>query len=147
MIRNGRFDDIPAIVGMAREFWGHTVYDEEFEPDQVERMAEMCIQQDLMSVLVVNDIVRGFACGVRGPLLANASVFAGTEIAWWVQPEHRGGKNGIQLLRHIELLAKEAGVKYWNMVYMESSMPQSIRRIYEKTGYIKNEVVFTKVLK
>ncbi len=146
LIRSGTTQDIQAIIEMAREFWGHTIYDEEFQPSAVQAMAELCIEHGLMSVLVVNDIVRGFACGVRGPLLANSNVFSGTEIAWWVQPDFRRGRNGIALLKHIELLAKEAGIKYWNMVYMESSMPDEVRRIYDAMDYKQTETIYMKVL-
>jgi len=146
MIRNGIVNDLPEIIEMSREFWKHTIYDEEFCPDTVEAMATLCIDQGLMCVLDVNGEIKGFACGIKGGLLANSEVFSGTELAWWVDPSHRQGRNGIGLLKGLERQAKEAGVKYWNMIFMESSMPSVIEGIYLKMGYNKAEVAYTKVL-
>lgn len=146
MIRNGEYKDLPRIVEMAREFWSHTIYDEEYCPDTVYVMAELSLNQGLLSVLEVDGIARGFACGIKGPLLANSEVFTGTELAWWVDPEYRQGKNGIGLMEHLENQAKEVGIKYWNMAYMESSMPEVIKGIYKKMGYTKVESTYMKVL-
>lgn len=146
MVRKGKHSDIPRIIEMSLKFWDSTNCDEPAEPEAVGMMAEACMGQELMSVLEVRDEVVGFACGVSGPLLANHSVKTGTEIAWWVDPEYRAGRHGILLLRHIEGLAKEAGIKYWNMAYMESSMPEEIKSMYERLGYERTEVIYTRVL-
>ncbi len=146
MIRAGLQSDINAIVAMSSEFWGHTIYDVPCIDSDVTLMANACIEQKLMSVLEVGGAVVGFACAVAGPLLANHSVKTATEIAWWVNPDHRSGRNGIGLLRHIERLAKEAGVRYFNMAYMESSMPEEIKSIYERLGYSRLEVIYCKEL-
>lgn len=146
MIRAGEESDLDDIVSMARVFWSETIYEEEYCPDTVRGMARMCLDQSMLSVLEVDGSAVGFACGIVGGLLANGSVKSGTEIAWWVNKEHRSGRNGISLLKHIEGQARSAGVKYWNMVYMQSSMPDSIQGIYEKMGYKKSEVVYTRIL-
>jgi len=145
-VRKGTIQDIEAIIEMAREFWKHTAYDEPYDPETVDIMAESCIDHDMMSVLEINGEVQGFACGVVGPLLGNRHVKSGTEIAWWVNQAHRRGSSGIRLLDHLECLAKDQGVKYWNMIYMLSSMPKEIRAIYEARGYQEVETAFMKVL-
>ena len=146
MIRAGTEADYDAIIAMSEEFWQYTIYDEKFCPDTVRGMTALCDEQGLLSVLQVAGQVVGFACGVKGPLLANSEVLSGTEIAWWVDPAHRSGRNGIALLKHIEGLAKKAGIKYWNMAYMQSSMPDTIEAIYERMGYKRTEIIYTRVL-
>jgi GNAT superfamily N-acetyltransferase len=146
MVRAGDANDIYEIVRMADRFWHHTIYDETFCPNTVSSMAKACIDQRLMSVLEVDGKLVGFACGVVGALLGNASIKSGTEIAWWVEPEHRSGGNGIKLLKHIEELARKTGIKYWNMAYMESSMPEQIKGIYEKLGYKRTEIIYSREL-
>lgn len=146
MVRSGEYSDVQAIVDMASEFWSHTIFDVEPDDESIECMAKHCIDSDLMSVLVINDKIEGFACGIAGPLLGNNKVLTGTEVAWWVNEDHRGGKNGIALLRHLEGLAKDKGILYWSMAYMESSMPETIKGIYEKMGYKQSEVSYTRVL-
>ena len=146
MIRLGETEDIPSIIRMSKDFWQHTIYDEPFCDESVKNMAQMCIEQGLMAVLEISGNIVGFACGIKGGLLANSNVTTGTEIAWWVDEEHRGGKNGISLLIALEGMARHQGIKYWNMLFMQSSMPSVIESIYKKMGYIRTEVSYTKVL-
>lgn len=147
MIRAGTADDFSEIVRMAREFWKDTIYkDEPFCEDSVEGMIGVCMDNGLFAVLEVSEKVVGFACGIKGGLLANVHVTTGTEMSWWVDPEHRKGRNGIALLKGLENMAKAEGIKYWNMVFMESSMPDTVEQIYQKMGYNRSEVSYTKVL-
>jgi len=145
LIRVGTYDDLEQIVIMAREFWGHTIFDDPFCAISVEEMAKYCIDQGLMVVLDV-DGPKGFACAIAGHLLANVDVKSGTEVAWWVNPEHRGGRNGISLIKALESQAKEVGIKWFSLAFMESSMPDKIEDIYLKMGYKKSETLYTKVL-
>lgn len=146
MVRNGTFQDIQTIIVMAREFWAHTGYEDVYDSASVGKMARTCINYGLMSVLEIEGRVCGFACGLPSQLLANHSVMTGTEVAWWVNPENRSGRNGISLLRHLEKQAKEKGIKYWNMIFMESSMPEQVEKIYQSLGYTKAEVTYTRKL-
>jgi hypothetical protein len=147
MIRTAKDADIPYLIKMAREFWSHTIYsDEEFKADMVEGMLKACMEQNLCLVSTVNDLPIGFVCGIKGPLLANNDVLTGTELAWWLDSNHRNGGAGLSLLRGIEKRAKEEGIKYWNMAHMQASMPGSIVRIYKAMGYKLNESLYTKVM-
>lgn len=147
MIRRGIEADIDQIVELAREFWKHTLFDDEFCPDTVYAMSQTCIKDhQLMAVLEIDGKLQGFACGVKGPLLANSEILCGTEIAWWVDEKHRKGRNGISLLKELERQAQQAGIKYWTMGFMESSMPDIVEGIYIRMGYNKSETLFTKVI-
>ncbi len=146
MVRDGCSDDLPAVVEMAREFWAHTRYDEEFDADYVEFMSAMALEHGLLAILELDGVVEGFVAGLKAPLLACANVLNGTEIAWWVNPSARKGRNGIALMQHIEKMAKAQGVKYWNMIVMESCQPEVGAAIYERLGYKKSETSYTRVL-
>lgn len=146
MIRDGVEADIPEIVRMAEEFWKHTQFDDPFEAEMVEGMAAECMSQGLMVVLELNGGVKGFCCGVKGPLLANSQIYSGTELAWWVDEDARSSGGGVELLRTIEEKAKEGGCKYWTMLFMQTSMPESIEKIYLKMGYNLAETSYTKRL-
>jgi len=147
MIREGKINDIPSIVRMAQEFWKHTKYpDAPFCPNMVAGMAEHCIDNNMMAVVEIDGKVCGFCCGIKGPLLASPNYFIGTEIAWWVDEEHRSGRNAIGLLKKMEKLAKEAGCIQWNMVFMYSSMPDFVEGMYEKMGYEPYEKSYGKRL-
>ena len=147
MLRDGCSKDLKAIIAMSKDFWQHTQFkDEEFQPEMVEGMALKSIDDGLCLVYEVESVVVGFICGVKGCLLANGDVAVGSEIAWWVDPSHRDTGAGLKLLKGIERKAKSLGIKYWSMIYMQSSMPESIKRIYDKMGYELSESLHTKVL-
>jgi len=150
MIRIGESKDLPDIVRMCGDFWESTVYKAEHgiahDPCTTESFAQECINQGLLVVLEIDGSVCGFACGMKSFLLGNADVCTGSEVAWWVDPEHRGGKNGIGLLLKLEDLARNSGIVFWSMMFMCSSMPDKIESIYNKMGYFKNEVSYTKRL-
>ena len=146
MIRDCEQKDIPALVEMSRDFWQHTLYkDEEFQDDAVIAMIDQTMKDNLCLVLEIDGNVEGFVCGVKGFLTANFDVLVGTELAWWVNEDFRQTSGGLKLLKAIECQAKSIGIKYWNMAYMNSSMPASIKKIYESMGYKENECLYTKV--
>ena len=146
MIRKGTKEDIPRITEMLCDMKEASRYDDEFCIETVAGVIELCIDQGLLSVLVVDDIPQGFAGGIEGTLLFNKAIKSGTELSWWVDPGHREMGSGVDLLRHIEGLAKEKGITHWNMVYQMASMPEVVKAIYESMGYTPNEVVYSKRL-
>ena len=145
MIRSATRDDIPAIVDMAKTFWDSTVYEEPLNPETVNMLCHSCIKDNLMCVLDV-DGPKGFGCASKIPLLANHEVMAGSELAWWIDPEYRNAGRGVELLKMLEAMAKRAGIKYFTMVYMQSSMPDVVEKIYQDMGYNRHEVSYMKVL-
>lgn len=147
MLRDGCDKDLEAIVAMSRDFWQYTQFkDEEFQPEMVEGMALRCMEEGLCLVYEVDHAVVGFICGIKGCLLANGDVSVGSEVAWWVNPDYRDTGAGLKLLKGIERKAKSLGIKYWSMIYMQSSMPENIKRIYDKMGYELSESLHTKAL-
>lgn len=146
MTRDGEERDIPTIVDMAREFWKQTMYDEDYDGEHVAAMARYAMGQGLLAVLEIEGKVEGFTAGIAGPILGNPNVLQGTEIAWWVNPESRRGRHSLDLLHHIENQARAQGVKYWNMISMESCAPHVAERIYVSQGYTHSETSYTRVL-
>ena len=146
MIREARQDDFDSILDLCGEFWTHTVFDEEFEPEHCVQMIQLAYDHGLLAVLEIDGLVVGFVAGVKSFLLGSNKAMYGTELAWWVKPEYRGGRNGINLLKFIEELAKSQGVKYWCMISMQSSMPDKVNRMYEKMGYSLSEMTYLKVV-
>lgn len=144
MIREAEESDFHDIAVMSSEFWTKTMFDDEFCYDSVFNMISLCCDSGLLFVAEIEGEVVGFVAGVSGALLGNGAVKTGTEVAWWIQPEHRGGSIAIKLLKAIESRAKDLGIKYWSMAFMCSSMPDTVESIYKKMGYQKSEVIYTK---
>jgi len=145
MIRLATYDDFDAILDMCEEFWGHTQFEEPFERDHAEKMVQLSFDQGLL--LVADDGgVFGVIFAIKSPLIGSTKAWTATEIAWWVNPKKRGKLAGVQLIAHLERLCIEQEVRYLNLAYMQSSMPDTVRKLYEKLGYKLQETLYTKVL-
>ena len=145
MIREATEEDFPRILDMCESFWKETQFNVPFDRVHTELMVDMALDHGLLAVLDVDGVV-GFIAGIKGPLLANPDYLAGTELAWWVDPEHRKSKKGVDLMVFIEELARKQNIKYWNMVSMESSNPEVANKIYDRLGYHKSETSWTREL-
>jgi GNAT superfamily N-acetyltransferase len=55
------------------------------------------------------------------------------ETFWMVDPERRG--KGTILLKYFDRWAKEEGCKKKAMIHLEDSLPDKLKKIYEKKGY------------
>ncbi len=145
MIRAATPYDFTEILEMSGRFWLETQFSEPFEADHTLNMVEMAYDHGLLAVVEIDGKCVGFCAGVKSPILGSSKAWCATELAWYVYPEHRKGKNGIALLLFMEGLVKEQGIKYWTMVSMQSSMPEEVGRMYEKMGYVHSETCYTKV--
>ena len=147
MIRLAEPKDFLVIVEHSREFWGHTQFkDEPFCEEQCLGFIEAAHNQGLLAVSDSGGVIAGFIAGISGPLMCNPNVLVGTELAWWVTPKYRSNHHALRLLTFIEERAIELGIKYWNMVSMQSSMPDQVNAMYEKMGYELAETTYTKRL-
>jgi GNAT superfamily N-acetyltransferase len=145
MIRVAEEKDFQSILDMSSRFWLETQFSEPFEADHTIHMVRMAYDHGLLAVVDVDGECVGFCAGVKSFILGSTKAMCATELAWWLNPEHRGGKNGVALLQFMEGLVKEQGIKYWTMVSMQSSMPDQVGRMYERMGYKHSETSYTKV--
>ncbi len=65
------------------------------------------------------------------------------EVAWWIEPEHRGGRGGYHLLCGAEEWARHRGVECLKMVAPADSQTG---QFYEALGYQAVETVYQKFL-
>jgi GNAT superfamily N-acetyltransferase len=145
MIRCASEEDFDSILEMSAKFWLETQFDEPFEPDHTVNMVRMAHDHELLAVVEIDGKCVGFCAGIKSFILGSTKAMCATELAWYLYPEHRGGKNGVALLQFMEGLVKEQGIKYWTMVSMQSSMPEQVGRMYERMGYVHSETCYTKV--
>jgi N-acetylglutamate synthase-like GNAT family acetyltransferase len=143
MIRKADCSDFDAILDLSEEFWESTIYIEKFDRDHTRAMVEIAYECGLLAVIDLDGVV-GFCAAVKAPILGSPLALGATELAWYVKPAYRGGRKGIELMKFMEQLASEEGVKYFTMVAMNSSM--EVGSIYERLGYKKSETSYTKVL-
>jgi predicted N-acetyltransferase YhbS len=146
LIRLATKDDYPAIENHAEAFWLHAPFDVPYKKGSAIFYMDIAFEQGLLLVAEIGGQVVGFAAGALSPLMGNNDYLAGSELAWWVEPEHRGGRLGIQLMKGLESAARTAGCDFWSMIYMESCMPEAIERMYQKMGYVLKETTYGKRL-
>ena len=144
-VRLATEDDFDAILDMCAEFWQHTQFSEPFDRDHTLNMVEMSYDHGLLCV-AEDDEISGFIAAIKSPLLGSAEAWMATELAWYVKPEKRGTLHGIQLIELLEHLCEQDRVKYLNMAFMETSMPEKVKKLYQSLGYALQETVYTKVI-
>lgn len=142
-IRLATEEDFDQIISMCSEFWGQSGMEVEFQPEQARAMLYVSLDHGL---LAVENNLNGFISAIKGPCIGNADYIMATELAWWINPNYRGKMLGVQLLKYLEKLCISQGVHRLNMLFMETSMPDRIKKLYERFGYKLQETTYYKVL-
>jgi|TARA_R110000803_G_C11804967_1_gene299895 hypothetical protein len=144
IIRKAEKKDRKRVIEMAKNFYSVAGYDPHipFDDETACELFECCMNMGLCYVAEEDEVV-GFVLGVAAPSIMNKNYLIGSELAWWVEPEHRG-KVGIKLLKHIEQSAEEIGLKIWSMMALESQNPESVEKIYLNSGYKKTETTYSR---
>lgn len=87
----------------------------------------------------------GGMLGILGP-----GAFSGLpeahEIAWYVDPSHRGASAGSALVRDFESWAGEQGAGEVHMTQMLASSPELVAQFYRSQGYEPLETKWRKVI-
>lgn len=147
MIRAATRDDIPRIVEMGRAFYAASGY-EAIAPASIPSIAGLAIltmEQGVMLVAEVNGAVVGMACLFIEPFTFNPSVMVANELAWWIDPEHRGTLLAAKMLDAIECACREREVDVIRMATLENSPPQAAT-LYERKGYRRSDSHYTRML-
>jgi len=149
--REATLGDIPQLVEHGEEFWTHTIYFRKGRPYSKDTVCDLCewlINGGGFIVVLAddNDSVRGFGLVVVTPFIFDQSFTSALELAYYIAPEARG-HFGVALMKQMEKKAREMGASFMSMITMEDSSPEVAAAVYERLGYEKNEVVYTKELK
>ncbi len=85
----------------------------------------------------------GFFLGaVFQPLFSNDLL--AVEMFWWVEKEHRGGRNSLKLLSTFEDWSREKGASEVSVSDLQGV--KDLDKLYKKLGYTKSEVTYKKDL-
>jgi len=144
-IRDATEADVDDIVAMSSKFYATTNYRSytNMDADTVAGLVRMLIDTSIMLVAEDAGEVIGMAGLVIAPFLFNASIKGAHEVVWWVSPDSRGSGAGRELLREVELHAKEKGCRIIQMLTLSTS-PAHAGQTYERSGYAHSETCYTK---
>lgn len=164
-IRPATKDDIPRVLEMVRRFVSETIYSEILgDAKHAGRVLELSIMlgvtfvaertvygpfdmpvpdYSLSAVYEPRPTTVGFICAIAAtnPI---SGLLVCEELAWWVEPEHRGSPAGPKLLRSLEDWARQKGCHMLKMVAPAES--PEVARFYEKRGLRPAETAYFKRL-
>lgn len=146
MIRPATMDDVDAIVEMARKFYPASGYAEIGPMADVAPagLAIVCMQTGVALVAERGGQLVGMVILAVTPFEFNVELEIAHELAFWIEPEHRGGMLAARLVRAAEDACRERGVRALRMAKLASS-GDDVGRLYQALGFKPSESYFSKV--
>lgn len=143
-VRKATHDDIFQVLVLCYNFAKEapTVY-RTFDKEKVEVTLNNLIDSDFSEIFVLEKdgvIIGMLACIITQLFFSTKKT--STELAWYVDKEHRGGTKSLRLIKVYEAWAKEKGAEIIGMT--DLSELQELGSIYERLGYTLNESTYIK---
>lgn len=139
--------DFPALVILGRHFYEQTAYQRvPYSEAGAAEWYRLMLGCGLLFVAECDGKIIGVIGGLSSPFLINPEHGVGTELLWWVEPEHRKSGAGDLLMDAIENAARELGLTFWSMMTLAAVNPEAAARIYERRGYKLAELTYVKEL-
>lgn len=144
MIRTARADDKPRLIEMAARFLISSRYGEWLPstPAQIAGLIEQIEQLGVILTAEEDSTIIGMLALVAVTHPMTGQRYA-EEIAWWVEPEYRGGLIGPRLHRAGEQWARDLGL---HMIRMLSPVGSDLGVYYARRGYVEVETSWMKTL-
>jgi N-acetylglutamate synthase-like GNAT family acetyltransferase len=144
MIRDATTADIPAIVAMGLRF-ADTEY-HAFLPANAECLATFAanlLAHDASAIFVAerDGALHGFLA-VSSYVQPMSGELIGTEVAWWIDPEARGGRDALKLLAAAEAWARARGATRFQMI----APTDHVAAFYERLGFARVEMHYQRTL-
>jgi N-acetylglutamate synthase and related acetyltransferases len=114
-----------------------------FNRDKVERSVSNFIDSDFSEIFVLEDdgvIIGMLACMVVEFLFSQKKT--ATELAWYIDKDHRGGTKSIRLIKSYEEWARKKGADLICMADVPEI--QDLGGLYKRLGYQLNESTYAK---
>jgi GNAT superfamily N-acetyltransferase len=138
--------DYPRLIELGRHFYEQTAYKSvPYSEEGAVGWLDMMLSHGLLFVAEAGDVI-GFIGGISSPFIFNPAYGTGTELALWVEPDHRSAGVADALMARIEIAAKEMGLTFWSMMSLEAVRPEVAAKLYNKRGYQLAEHTFVKEL-
>lgn len=142
MIKELQAEDIWTIMPILEKF--STEAKRELDPEVFTVAWERLIESGVATIFVAydnNDSPTGVFGAAKSNDLFDGTPYA-TEMFWFVDPVKRGG--GLRLLDHFEKWAIDHDIKRMAMVHLTNLMPDRLKSLYEKRGYVSAETHYIK---
>lgn len=138
--------DLPELAACARDFYAASRFLHTFDMARFEAVWTTLLASGTGVVLGLRE--DGEVVGTIGGVVY-AEPYSGdliaTEFFWFVRPGRRGG--GMRLYRAFEAWAREQNCTQIRMGHLSDSMPQKVKRVYERLGFEEVETNYAKPLR
>ena len=140
MIRSATHEDIPRIIEMAQAFYATTNYPSiaPMPDEQAAGIIIITIKSGVMLVAETEGELVGMICIHVDAFIFNPAVQFPNELAFWVEPEHRGSTTAMRLVRSAEEALRVLGVPVSRLARLPNSQ-ESLDGFYEVMGYKPDE--------
>lgn len=135
-------EDLSTAVRLAERFFKESPYaDGDFNPSKVYRTFKQ-LSRDPQTGLVALYEDKGLIVGVKTEMLFGTETLT-SELCWYVAPEHRNSRIGLELIALYEFWSKEiAKADHCQMALIGDG--QRLERYYQKKGYQAVEQAFVR---
>lgn len=147
IVRDACAADIPALVDMGMQFAAYQSLTVEVDPYVLDETIRQLIANDDAVVLVASHHghdPHGVLVGMEVALWFAPDTRVASELAWWVNPSHRGGSAGVRLIRAFERWAKARGIAHVCMSDIQTNDSASAGPLIERRGYRLTERSYIK---
>jgi hypothetical protein len=149
MIRKATPFDMPALIALMRGYVSEAPLDVLKEDEFHDQPHVQALLASLMAgrgFILIDDAGRGFIAAVINSNVWCPSLMELHELAWWVQPEHRGGTLGGRLWKEFDLLAQDYLACGRAQVVCSSTISNSPKINYMKRGYRLMQTTYSREL-
>ena len=147
-IRPATEADVDAIVAMAKHFIAFAPHASiaEYEDSDIVNAARACMEHGIVIVAEQDGEVVGMLFGVTTGIWFAPKTTWAVELAWWVQPEARGGSAGIRLVTAFQDWAREQGAKLVAMSSLHLENDSRVSSVLTRMGFTPSEHTYIKRL-
>ncbi len=150
MIRRATEADMPALVAMGQNFFAATGFADivPFDDESFRVTVKHLLSGDSVCLVAESDgAVVGAVGALAYPFYFNREHKTGQEIFWWLEPEHRCGRTGMQMFAALETWARDVGCKSFSMIALDAVDAEKVGKIYQRCGYRASEHSYIKELR
>lgn len=143
-IRKATLDDMPQLLAMGEQFAQYAPFDVEYSPEGTAAFLAALMESGLVMVAEQDDRITGAIVGALAPMWYSPGNLIASELAWWVDSEHRGSRAAIQLIKAFEAWAKDSGARIITMSDLRIGEDYPAGPLFERLGYRVSERAHTK---
>ena len=140
-------EDVVEMMRLGEIFWKQTRYFKEgvdYDTDTVSAMVYMIMDEGVALIARADGEIVGLMLVIVHPFPMNNHHLIGVEWVFYIDPAHRRGGLGADLIAAAEHQLRGKQVKYFTMVSLSEVTPELANKLYEQLGFKQSETSFTK---